>query len=120
MIRFLIDECCPRAIVDRLRTEGHDVRYAAESDRSAADEEILALANAQNRVIITEDFDFGDLLLRDLWPTSGAVILYLQMLAPAARAERLAAVLAGPNFEMHGCLTIVEAHRVRQRHLHRP
>lgn len=102
MIRFFVDECCPKAVVDRLRADGHDMRYAAETDRRVADHEILTLATEETRVIVTEDFDFGDLLFRDYFPTTGVIILSLRMLDPVARAERLAAVLAAPGFEPHG------------------
>lgn len=115
MTRFLADECCPKAVVDRLRAAGHDVRYAAETDHRAADVDLLAIANAEDRIIVTEDFDFGDLLMRDALPSAGAVILFMPKLDPEARAARLHDILASAGFEMNGSLTIIEAKRVRQR-----
>jgi predicted nuclease of predicted toxin-antitoxin system len=117
MIQFLVDECRPKAVVDRLRADGHDVRYAAETDHQVADDELLARANAENRIIVTEDFDFGDLLVRDLLPATGVIILYLPKMEPDGRAERLAAILADPAFDPSGRLTIIEGRRVRQRAL---
>ena len=120
MIRFLADECCPKAVVDRLRADGHDVRYAAETDHRAADDRLLAIAHAENRIIVTEDFDFGDLLVRDQLPATGVVILYLPKLEPGARAERFASILSDPAFDARGRLTIIEKRRVRQRALRAP
>ncbi|TPW08592.1 MAG: hypothetical protein FD124_334 [Alphaproteobacteria bacterium] len=116
-MRFLADECCPKAVVDRLRADGHDVRYAAETDHRAADEDLLRVANAEDRFIVTEDFDFGDMLIRDRLQAVGAIILYLPKLDPQERAARLAVVLAEPGFDPRGALAIVESRRVRQRKL---
>ncbi|MBU6408679.1 MAG: DUF5615 family PIN-like protein [Alphaproteobacteria bacterium] len=120
MIRFLADECCPKAVVDRLRADGHDVRYAAETDHRVADNQLLAIANAEDRIVVTEDFDFGDLLVRDLLPASGVIILFLPKLDPQARAERLLGILADPGFDGRARLTIIETRRVRQRALTPP
>lgn len=46
MSAFLVDESCPRAIAKALRQAGYDVRYAAETDRRAADADLVALAEA--------------------------------------------------------------------------
>jgi predicted nuclease of predicted toxin-antitoxin system len=112
-MRFLVDECCPAAIVEMLRSGGHDVRYAAETDRRSTDEQILAIANAENRIVVTEDFDFGDLLIRDRQPAPGAIVLFLPRMTPAERASRLANVLAAEDFSSAAAFTIIEARRVR-------
>lgn len=117
MISFLADECCPRAIVDCLRADGHDVRYAAETDRRSHDDHLLAIARAESRILITEDFDFGNLLVRDRLQATGIIIVFLPKLGPDARALRLRAILGDPAFDARGRLTIVEARRVRQRAL---
>jgi predicted nuclease of predicted toxin-antitoxin system len=66
MIRCVVDECCPRAVAEQLRAAGADVRYAAETDIRASDLQLLQIAQGEDRIIITEDFDFGDLLIRDM------------------------------------------------------
>ena len=47
-MRFLADECCDRLLVAALRAAGHDIRYAAENDRGASDDLILAAARADS------------------------------------------------------------------------
>ena len=41
---------------------GHDVLSGLETDPRATDEALLALANQEQRVLITEDKDFGELV----------------------------------------------------------
>ena len=45
-----------------LADTGHDVLSAAERDPRASDEALLALAVQEQRVLITEDKDFGELV----------------------------------------------------------
>jgi uncharacterized protein (DUF433 family) len=48
-------------IVARLRSEGHDVAYVPEISAGIRNDEVLARANEEGRVLLTEDKDFGDL-----------------------------------------------------------
>ena len=116
-MRFLADECCPKAIVAALRSAGRDVRYAADTDKSVSDRDLLQIAVSERRLMLTEDFDFGELLIRDQLLSFGAVILFLPQLAPPARAARLMRVLAGPSLILESAITIVEARRIRQRRI---
>lgn len=45
-----------------LTEAGHDVVSALERDPRAADEELLAVATDEQRILITEDKDFGELV----------------------------------------------------------
>ena len=92
-MRVLADECCPRAVVEAMRHVGLDVCYAAETDARSSDTDLLAIANAEKRIIVTEDFDFGDLLFRNRLPAMGAIIVFLPTLVPDTRADRLTSVM---------------------------
>jgi hypothetical protein len=46
-VNLLADEGVDRAVVDRLRNDGHDVLCVAELSPSIPDEEVLQQANAQ-------------------------------------------------------------------------
>lgn len=114
MARYLVDESCARAIVDALRQTGADVTYAADNHRRAEDAALVALAASEDRIIVTEDFDFGELLVRRRLIAPGAVVLHLPSAAPSEKAARLSAVLQSVA-ELAGRLTIVSAKSVRQR-----
>ncbi|MDX2277411.1 MAG: DUF5615 family PIN-like protein [Hyphomonadaceae bacterium] len=117
MPAFLVDECCPRLIVDELAERGFDVRYAADTDRRADDRGLVAIASNEQRIIVTEDFDFGELLIRDKLKAPGAIVLFLPKATPEQRARRLAAILGAPGLDITGRLTIISQRRVRQRML---
>lgn len=61
-MRFLADESCDFAVVKALREAGHDVAAVRDSSRGAADEVVINLAVRENRILLTEDKDFGQLV----------------------------------------------------------
>ena len=60
-MRVFLDQMFHLDLAEILRREGHDVVAAAEVMKSRADDaELLELAVARSRVLITRDGDFGD------------------------------------------------------------
>lgn len=58
-IRFHLDESMPNAVAEGLRRRGHDVTTSVEVGLLAArDDEQLAFATREGRVLITRDQDF--------------------------------------------------------------
>ena len=68
-MKFLADECCDTGLVASLRKDGHDVLYVTEKKAGAIDDEILSDAYKEERILITEDKDFGELVYRFKKPT---------------------------------------------------
>ena len=64
-MRILADENVARDVVAWLRTSGHDVLFAAEARAGAPDIDWAAQAEQEQRVILTSDKDFGELVFRD-------------------------------------------------------
>jgi predicted nuclease of predicted toxin-antitoxin system len=60
-MRLLLDSCLSWLIASELRLDGHDVGSVAEWDRDPGDAQIMAIAAAESRVIITNDKGFGAL-----------------------------------------------------------
>ena len=75
-MRFLVNENVTGTVIRELRRLGHDVLSVKESMRSEADEVILARAQAEQRIVVTHDKDFGELAFRSHLPTSCGVILF--------------------------------------------
>ncbi len=61
-MRFIADESCDFAVVRALRQAGHDVMAVAEMDAGAEDSLVIARALSDQRVVLTEDKDFGQLV----------------------------------------------------------
>lgn len=62
-MKFLLDVCASSRALRTLLTDlGHEVLSALEVDPRAADDVLLALALREERVLVTEDKDFGELV----------------------------------------------------------
>jgi predicted nuclease of predicted toxin-antitoxin system len=70
-MRFLADESCDFTIVRALRAAGHDVMAVAEVSQRAPDPAVIGLAVNENRVLLTEDKDFGQLVYASGTPSAG-------------------------------------------------
>ena len=58
-IRFYLDEHVPRAVANGLRLRGVDVVTVADAEMlGSSDRDHMAWANAQGRVVFTQDDDF--------------------------------------------------------------
>lgn len=58
-MRIFADENIARAIIDWLRSSGHDVVSAAEGNPGASDTYWLEMAEREQRIVLTSDKDFG-------------------------------------------------------------
>jgi predicted nuclease of predicted toxin-antitoxin system len=114
---FLVDECFPKSVVRGLQQRGHDVTWATLVCRSAVDELVLARATAEGRVVITEDRDFGTLVVRDALPTIGVVIIHASDFAGGIKdaAEAICVQIDRLADKLVGSLTTISPGRVRQR-----
>ena len=74
-MRWLADECVDAALVHRLRGAGHDAIYAAEVASGATDAQILRRANDEDRLLLTEDKDFGEFIFRLHMTVPGLLLL---------------------------------------------
>jgi predicted nuclease of predicted toxin-antitoxin system len=116
-VKFLADECCPRQISDALRNQGHDVRCVGDTDRRAPDQQVAEMASAENRIILTADYDFGEMAVRDRIPLPGVIIIAPGREAIAERVARVLDVTSEPGAQFDGRLTIIGMTRVRFRPL---
>ena len=74
-MKVLLDICVWHGAVKDLRVAGHDVMWAGEWEEDAGDEQILAKAHGEGRVIVTLDKDFSELAIVRGTPHSGILRL---------------------------------------------
>jgi predicted nuclease of predicted toxin-antitoxin system len=118
-MRFLADENVSRLVVERIRAAGFDVSSVRETTPGAPDKDILDAADRDDRVLITEDRDFGELVVRQRLKVRGVILLELDRLPSAAEAELVADVVRIHASKLTGNLLVVEPARVRVRPLPR-
>ena len=116
-MHLLADENISQRVIDRLRAIGADVLAVRETAPGASDDEVIALASAQGRTLITEDRDFGEMVVRRQLGVLGVVLLELERLSSQAASDRVAHVLTAHPGALSGNLLVIEPGRVRVRPL---
>jgi predicted nuclease of predicted toxin-antitoxin system len=118
-MRFLADESVSRIVIERLRDAGHDVTAIAETKSGAPDKDVLDAANAEDRVLITEDRDFGEMVIRQRLGVRGMILLELDRLSSMAEADTVVAAVFMHADKVSGNLLVIEPGRIRVRPLPR-
>ena len=63
-MRVIVNENITGTVIRELRQRGHDVLSVKESMRGANDASILQRAEAEQRLVVTQDKDFGRISLQ--------------------------------------------------------
>jgi predicted nuclease of predicted toxin-antitoxin system len=116
-MRLLLDQDVYGLTVRFLIEAGYDLLTLAQLDLSQApDEEVLKTAQAQSRILITRDRDYGNLIfVKGL----GSGVIYLRMqpnTLAAVHSELLRVLELYPEPDLIGAFVVVEAdkHRFRR------
>ena len=88
-MRFLVDECTGPAVTRWLSAQGHDVISIFHTDRGAHDAAILTRALAEDRIVVTNDKDFGEIIFREGLAHRGVILLRLADERAAAKIQVL-------------------------------
>jgi predicted nuclease of predicted toxin-antitoxin system len=119
-MKFLVDENIHADVVAWLRSLGQDVLYAAEALSGNSDEELLNAARRENRIIVTDDKDFGELVFHRRILSSGVILLRLTDRSIQGRLQRLGSVWATISARAEGSFMVISDKRVRLRPLAPP
>lgn len=118
-MRLLADMGISIATVHALRAAGHDATHLHEEGlQQLADEDILEKARREQRIVLTCDLDFGDLLAASSAALPSVVLFRLSNYTPAYLNPRFFQVLAECEATLNeGAIIIVQDMRYRVRRL---
>jgi len=112
---LVADEGVDRGIVERLRSDGHEVLYVADMAPGIADATVLEMARQEDAVLVTTDKDFGELVIRQGRGDGGVVLLRLAGLSTYAKADVCAEAIRTYGAEIRGGFTVISPRMVRIR-----
>jgi len=93
-MRFLVDASSDARLVVHLRRLGHDAtRIGTDYPSALGDDEVLDVAQREQRILITDDRDFGELVFRQRQAHAGVIYLRLETTLLSDRLARLDHVL---------------------------
>ena len=111
------DECCDALLVEGLRSDGHDVLYVKEAAPGTDDGKVLHMAAGQQRIFLTEDKDFGELVVRLKLPAYGIVLLRINPSDSALKLTRLRQLLERNAQRLPGSFVVLDEKKARFRAL---
>ncbi len=112
-MRFLTDENVRKSVCDLLQERGHDAVSVVAQSPSIRDEVVLKLAYDEERILITNDKDFGELVFYRGHPTHGVVLMRLQDEHRESVRSHLNALLDNYSEKLLGHFVVVSDHQVR-------
>lgn len=118
-MRFLADENVSRHVINRLRAAGFEIVSISETSPGIPDKDVLGVAESEECILITEDRDFGELVVRQRLDVRGLILLELDRLSNSAEAETVASVVSTHADKLIGNLLVIEPGRIRIRPLAR-
>ena len=112
-MRFLVDECTGPAVAQWPNEQHHDVLSVHEMFRGATDDHVLEKAVSENRILVTNDKDFGELIIQGHRPHSGVILLRLANEVPANKIVALQRLLEQYSDQIEGNFVVVTELAVR-------
>jgi predicted nuclease of predicted toxin-antitoxin system len=118
-VRFLVDEALSSRVASLLRDAGHDAVHVGDRGLlGQPDEDVMRVAMAEDRVVVSTDTDFGELLA--LGSHLGPSVVLLRRAPHAAEQQAnlvLTALVDTEGALLAGAVVVITPSRIRLRDL---
>lgn len=108
-----MDECTGPAAARWLEREGHDVWSVYDQSPGADDSMVIDLALRENRILVTNDKGFGEMVFREGRLHAGVLLLRLEDERPGNKIAALDRVLQAYGEELPGSFAVVTERSIR-------
>jgi predicted nuclease of predicted toxin-antitoxin system len=115
--RLFTDESVYGPTVVALVSAGFDIVRAVDVCAGAPDHVVAHTAYSRQRVLVTEDFDFGQLIVRDKLPALGVMLIALNQIAVTAKPGLVVSAVVSLGSGLFGTFNLIEEGRIRSRPL---
>jgi predicted nuclease of predicted toxin-antitoxin system len=114
-LRFLADESCDFGVVRALRAEGFDVVALTEITSRSLDDEVIAQSYDENRILLTEDKDFGQLVFASRADSAGVILIRFPGNARQSLQATIVKLIQEQGKEIHHAFVVVQPGHIRVR-----
>ena len=112
-MKFLIDANLGRKFTNLINKARYDAVFINDLLRKASDEHVLILAERKNRIVVTNDKDFGKLIFKLGKSSAGVILIRTSIADPEKRFDMIKNAL--DNAE--GKFIVVKEGQIRVREL---
>lgn len=114
-MKFLADENIPAFVCQTLKIQGVDIFNINDIECGMSDKDIANFAKKQERIIITFDKDFGELVFKDQLDVKGIILLRFKPKNPHFILEKIKNLFNNTEIKLQNNFIIVEEDRIRIR-----
>lgn len=115
--RFLADESCDFNVVRALRAAGYNVSAVSEITTRSDDRELIQQAYQEQRILLTEDKDFGWLVFVSVMDSAGVILIRFPGNARDLLPQTITSLVQNQVEQLSGAFVVVQPGyiRIRQR-----
>ena len=113
MLKFLADVKIEKPIVIFLIDKGFDIIWIPDFDCHMSDSELLELANKEDRILITNDKDFGELVFLQKKITAGIILFRIKGQKVEEKIKRLNKILNLYRSKIFSNFTVITESKTR-------
>ena len=115
-MKFLANENIPISSVIYLKSQGFDITAIGLDNPSISDDQVMNIAIAEERTIITYDSDYGELIFKYGYkPKAGVIFIRYQPSEPLEPSKILEHLTSIPGLSFDRTLTVVDTNSIRQK-----
>jgi predicted nuclease of predicted toxin-antitoxin system len=114
-LRLLLDHNVGRGVALALQQAGLDVLFVGDIDPHLPDAAILRWAVQEQRLLVTQDLDFGTLVYHSGHPHAGVLLLRMTSSSRSDRSNAIVWIIEHYGPELVGKFTVFEGGRLRIR-----
>jgi predicted nuclease of predicted toxin-antitoxin system len=114
-LKWLADACVDARLVEALQKAECDIRQLAPQELSFPDEDVLKIAHEEDRLLLTDDKDFGEWVVRRRRPVPGLIIVRIDPVEINLKILRVISLYKQLGANLRGKILIVGPahHRLR-------
>lgn len=112
-MKFLADMNIEKPIVDELKRMGHNIIWVADLDRYLDDLSIFKIARKENRILLTNDKDFGEIVFRQKLIPTGIVLFRIKGQDVRKKVKLLKKLLAAHSDKIVNHFVVVAKEKFR-------
>jgi len=112
-MKFLVDECAGHHIAHWLHSQGYDTIAISETTPGLPDDAVLLKAFTENRILITADKDFGEMIFRNKYHHKGIVLIRLEQEDFVTKIAVIGTLLNLYPHDLSGNFTVITEKSIR-------
>ncbi len=115
-MKLLANENFPYKSIYYLKEKGYDVLSIGMDNPSITDSEVMTIAINEERIIMTFDRDYGELIFHHNYkPEKGVIYLRLDEYQPQEPGVIIEEIINNKEIDLTRALTVVDKNGIRQR-----